>query len=666
MDIKNRTSPGSHTLLYILLALISSTSVYAQRKDVAKEFDVDSVVYAYYQRCKAEIASPVVLSMSDTLFRMAGEKNDKRMQAVALSTKVDYFYFKRPDKDSIMHYIEAVKRFAQKTNQPKYYYFTWSKRLITYYLRHNQYNTALYEAEKMMKEAERDNYPAGMANAYNILTSIYQIKKLYLLACEHKEKEIEIIQKYNVDTYNLTSAYSLLAHLYSLTKQMDKAKECLDKSKACINSYIQGYYYNLRSAQYYLAIKEYDTAWELLQKTRKLIDDHKEVNRDTRDYYSCLRDYYAVTGQPDKALKVQDTVASKYRLRGEFYIEDLYNRAKLFRRTGSLAQATEYYQKYIESIDSINKANEDITASEFSAMLGVERLNTEKGELEREIQQQDLTSKKRIIYFLATLLALGSIVMYREHHLNGKLRSSQKRLTDMNKELMRAKEQAEKASTMKTEFIQNMSHEIRTPLNSIVGFSQIVSNMSKDNEETQEYANIIEQSSNDLLQLVEDVLNISNLDSGSEIPTDIPADATALCMKCMAKIEPHIPHGVILKQEMEADEFWFNTNPGHISQILFHLLRNAAKFTKEGQITLGWHTDENRKEIVFCVTDTGIGVPKDKQEFIFERFSKIDTFAQGTGLGLPIGRICAEKMGGSLTLDTEYTDGSRFVLTLPL
>jgi signal transduction histidine kinase len=109
-----------------------------------------------------------------------------------------------------------------------------------------------------------------------------------------------------------------------------------------------------------------------------------------------------------------------------------------------------------------------------------------------------------------------------------------------------------------------------------------------------------------------------------------------------------------------------HTNTKRLSQILLHLLKNAAKFTHKGSITLAWHTDSEHKYITFSVTDTGIGIPADKQQFVFERFSKIDTFVQGTGLGLPIGRICAEKMGGSLVLDPDYTEGCRFLLRLPL
>ena len=223
------------------------------------------------------------------------------------------------------------------------------------------------------------------------------------------------------------------------------------------------------------------------------------MQKNLQEYDGVLKQYYIATKQYEKALEVQDHIISVYHPNDKSFIEDVLNRAAIYYEMGDLPQAARYYNEYYTLNDSAQISNENITAGEFAAMLGVERLNLEKSELQQQMQQRDLANKQRIIIFLIALLTLGFIIFYREHLLNGRLRISQKQLSEKNNELLRsqeelkyAKEQAEDGSRMKSEFIQNMSHEIRTPLNSIVGFSQILSSYFSDSDDTKEYAHIIE------------------------------------------------------------------------------------------------------------------------------------------------------------------------------
>ena len=178
---------------FLFLILFFTTTAKAQKE--AETFNVDSTLYEYYQRCQECLLEPVVLNMSDTLFRMAGERQDERMQAVAISSKTDHFYFSpsfEGQEDSLILYTNAIKDFARKTNQPQYYYFAWANRLITYYTRQKKLNLALYEANKMQQESESREEIDGMQNCYQALLRIYQSKELYKQATVYAQKLIDL------------------------------------------------------------------------------------------------------------------------------------------------------------------------------------------------------------------------------------------------------------------------------------------------------------------------------------------------------------------------------------------------------------------------------------------------------------------------------------------
>lgn len=225
------------------------------------------------------------------------------------------------------------------------------------------------------------------------------------------------------------------------------------------------------------------------------------------------------------------------------------------------------------------------------------------------------------------------------------------------------------ANRKKTEFMQNMSHEIRTPLNAIVGFSQVLvdGNDSLSPEERLNMTKIMSKNTEVLNCLVNEILGLTSIESGKYVfkNTDVPINE--MCHRALSAASHLKPKGVSLLFETALpDSFSLPTDADRMCQVLYNLLTNALKNTTQGSVVLACSVDRCSKMLVFTVTDTGIGVPIDKQQFIFERFSKLDEFKQGVGLGLDICRIIAQKLGGTIDIDPTYTNGARFVFTLPL
>lgn len=231
--------------------------------------------------------------------------------------------------------------------------------------------------------------------------------------------------------------------------------------------------------------------------------------------------------------------------------------------------------------------------------------------------------------------------------------------------LMYEVKKADEANRLKSAFLANMSHEIRTPLNAIVGFSNLLAE-TDDPEEKQEFARIISTNNELLLQLINDIIDMSKIESGSldfvYAETDINELVGEICsqMKLKNKLET-----VTLSFDKKLPQCVINTDPNRLMQVLINFITNALKFTHEGSITIGYTLDESEKNIRFYVKDTGIGIPDDKKDKIFDRFVKLNAFAQGTGLGLPICAMIAEKFGGSIGVDSKEGEGSEFWLIIP-
>lgn len=268
-----------------------------------------------------------------------------------------------------------------------------------------------------------------------------------------------------------------------------------------------------------------------------------------------------------------------------------------------------------------------------------------------------------IAIVMLVLLSLVGILIYlytRAVRLKNKLKFREA-------ELYTAKIHAENSNKMKSAFLANMSHEIRTPLNAIVGFSEVLTmNEDLSQEEKKQIADIINSNSNLLLKLINGILDLSRLEAGKTKYEIENVDLVSLCHTALLSAKSAFHNNVEYKFRSTIDKLNVVVDGQRLQQVVLNLLSNSAKFTEKGTITVGIDLSENERMVHVSVTDTGVGVPEEKYEQVFERFEKLDEFKQGTGLGLSMCKTIVEHFGGKIWIDPNYHDGARFIFSLPL
>lgn len=283
-------------------------------------------------------------------------------------------------------------------------------------------------------------------------------------------------------------------------------------------------------------------------------------------------------------------------------------------------------------------------------------------------QTRDFYTKNRrvILWVLSSVLILVFGLLIAIYYI-AHIRRLKGALEKKNRELLIANDKAEEANRLKTAFLANMSHEIRTPLNAIVGFSELQTMDDYSKEDKIEFGKIIKENSDLLLNLINDILDISRIESG-RVNVDLrQCDIVKLCHGCLVSVSRAKPlEHVEYQEEYPVGKLEIKTDNVKLQQVIINLLTNASKFTKKGHIRLSFTVDEAANTITFVVADTGMGIPKDQAEAVFDRFVKLNKYAQGTGLGLSLCRIIVERLGGKIWLDTSYTGGARFMFTTPI
>ncbi|MCF8231938.1 MAG: response regulator [Bacteroidales bacterium] len=284
------------------------------------------------------------------------------------------------------------------------------------------------------------------------------------------------------------------------------------------------------------------------------------------------------------------------------------------------------------------------------------RINNEKLKLEKLVNErtQQLSNKNKEL----------------EEHRNNLERLVKERTSDLQK----AKEEAEASDRLKTAFLTNMSHEVRTPMNAIIGFSDILKDTDLSYEERKEYVELIHANSNKLLELIDDIVDLSRLETEGLQLTMEQVEVNSLLEEIYQQaIATRNNQGK--KEQLDINQYQpsdkqvlVQADRSRLKQVMYNLVNNAIKFTSRGSITIGYQV--NNDSIEFFVKDTGIGIEATKQNIIFQRFRQLDDSHTrkfgGTGLGLALVKVLLEKMGGQIQLDSEYGKGSRFYFYLPV
>ncbi|EDV06200.1 ATPase/histidine kinase/DNA gyrase B/HSP90 domain protein [Bacteroides intestinalis DSM 17393] len=658
-------------LACVFLQLVLGT-VFAQTVDSTHIKNM----HAYYKKHFSDPTDPIVLTASDTLLDMAIRCNDTVMSKIALGAKLDYYYYGQGENrtDSVIAGVNRLKRFARSVGNAELYYWAWAARLVNYYIIQGEYNIALLEAEKMLQEAKKEGKQESIAECYYALANVYAAKGLMKKSQEFMLKEIDIFENTDVVRYNISCQYSDAAKIYIDLGEEEKAPELLKKALKAVKSPYHAVTANLVYVSLYLAQGDTVAARQALEKCRQMYADEPSLKRHIHYLYDVEIDYDWKVGNYQKALNVLDERETELKRKNNLatLMQLRKTKADILWDMNRKEEAAGLYRDFLLEQKKEKERNEEVATGEFATMLNLQQLTAEKGRLEKISQEKQLQNTRIILFSVIGILCVVIVFLWQQRKLNAKLEKSRDKLDEKNRilieakeELRKAKEVAEQSNWLKTMFIQNMSHEIRTPLNSIVGFSGVLVDMLDDKEDIGQYVALIESNSKLLLKLVGDILDISILDSEVEIKHNA-VDVNACCQASIDAAGTLFSPDTKLIFKPACDELIINSNYNYIVQVLDNLLSNASKFTHEGSVTLAYEVKKETNQLIFTVTDTGIGIPIDEQEHVFERFVKLDNFSQGAGLGLSICRIVAERLGGFLIIDREYTQGTRFIFCVSM
>ena len=383
---------------------------------------------------------------------------------------------------------------------------------------------------------------------------------------------------------------------------------------------------------------------------------------DMAEIYSTSARYYQCTGDYERAVAYIDSTITAYKSKG--IKADL---APIYATQSYLYEKMGDYKNALKAVRTTNNIRFNERVEEAQSSLAEMQTLFEVGRL--EFEKSRLTGRIRFIALLAggilVLLLIGWSVY--QYVMVRQLKQIRRQLTDANEEITRQSRRAMESEKMKTAFINSMCHEIRTPLNAINGFSDLLLEGDHDHDTRREFREQIWASTTALTTLLENMLELSRLVSSEE---PLPLAETDLGLLCAERLQiqrelsqnPSVEY--VLKGGGRGTCV-IPTNETYRTRVIDNLLQNAAKFTAAGSVTVCCDKDDRTRKLRIRVTDTGIGIAPDKQEWVFDRFTKVDSFKPGSGIGLYLCRLIVTRLGGAIRVCPDYRAGCCIEITLP-
>lgn len=682
---------------YILLIYLLAFSLATEGNTAVKDSLSEALPSASSPLQKLEIMTNLMdlsrqeeqVEYAKQLYWLALEEDEDYYKEAAL-TEILRFYVNTDAKDSAKVYLAEAER--ELKGKARDFLVTYMKTImdvrVVYYTK-GEDRMKLIEKYKLRLETEKDMpvldkisnyYLLGMANSNRVDPKNQDA--IYKEVCYYMNNLIELSDNiplrysylFRLNTLNILSLmeatpenrvkaslrYLNMQKEYADTKEMKKrpytskrhllnAYSTLATAAETVGKDMATYYFN-----YFIDLN------------RKYPEDaafSAEYDRyfTSLNYYKSIRDF-------QKAADYNDSVIYYFR-HGDFQFDltenivlTLKDKIDCLDSLHRYKDAYEAYKEYSVLLDSARTRSMENKVEDLEIKKYVDELVVEKKAQEIDLQK----SRSQLYLFLALLIlsiCFGIFIFFRL----GKIKSLYKELQESNRLVIIASEKAQESERMKNAFIKNMCHEVRTPLNAINGFAELITSDGISPEEKKEFSKIIYTNCHNITSMMNDVLVIAQLDSSNEVLPLEPVHISLLCHHEMNKLKK-LQQKPDIHYQVEGDKSndLIYSDPNHFGIIISHLLNNANKFTNQGSITLSYRPEEEGRIMCICVTDTGCGIPADKSEWIFERFTKNDDFIPGSGLGLYLCRLITQRLNGSLKLDTCYTGGARFILRLPI